>query len=85
MENKGGKSTHPGDKRKVTGIILFIFGSIAAYLFFILSYSLAMDDNYEGMTWCLIASILCVVLAIVGIILFFIGVSERKKQKNQNL
>ena len=84
MANKPERGTHPGDRKKVIGIILFFVGSIAAYLFFFFSYSLAMDDNYEGMTWCLIASPLFVVLAIVGIILFFIGVSEKKKQKSQN-
>jgi hypothetical protein len=83
MANEREKLTRPkGYIKKVTGICLFCFGSIAAFLFFYFSYFLAMDDHYEEMMWCLVASPLCVVLAIVGIILFFIGISEGKKQRN---
>jgi hypothetical protein len=85
MLNKCEKVTHPkGYIKKITGIILFLFGSIAAYLFLFLSYDLGMGDHYEGMEFCLFASLVCGVLAIVGIPLFLIGISEGKKQRNLN-
>ena len=85
MPNEQERPAKPKGRGKlVAGIISFIIGVNAIGLFLFLSYDAAMADHYEAMTALGIAALGCCILAIVGMVLFFIGVIEGRKRMEES-
>jgi hypothetical protein len=82
MLNKREKGTHPkGHIKKVTGIILFIFGLIVSGLCIYDAVNAAEQEYYGNMEAYIITALVCGILVIVGIVLFL---SKGREQTNQN-
>jgi len=83
MLNKPEKAVYPkGYRKKISGIALFCIGVILFVGCMLSSLSSLMRERYEVGLASFIIAIISLIVAIVGIYMFFRGKSEMKKQKN---
>ena len=84
MLNKPERTVYPqGYRKKISGIALFCIGAILFIVCLLSSFSFLMRERYEVGLASFIIAIISLIMAIVGIYMFFRGKSEMKKQKNQ--